>query len=420
MKQSKAVRLIQSRQATQTSKRDETTPQPATNYSRSSTPSTVLFSPGGRLRRSSSQATLQTPATPSNPQESNLQDTNSTDLAAHDTSPTQTQTSSWARASWVKHRFDSLRSNIYVSADGIYPRRACWESHANHTADAQAQDTPVRVLAMIEADVVRGMWTCCRRTRRDAPGCCRAAAHHVDPALDRCARCAAVYRRGGARERGGARRIYERWAHGSACRFHSGRCGFGRLGPGRWDCCGGDADAAGCCRGPHVPSSESSPADPPPEPAGGPPADPAERAGPRGGAAAGEHGAAPQADAGPPAATSAADDDSDEAAPPRPAQWPGPRPAAAGATGGHAGGGVAGGAGGGGGRGQCLRCRGAGGRGAEAGGGCRWHAGLFVEAAVRTRTLPASGPEAAVVAVDFQEVGMPLRTRMTRMTRIIG
>ena len=244
------------------------------------------------------------------------------------------QSSNWDHSYWVKRRFDNLRLNVYISADGIYPRRACWEDYANRSVDDD-HAVSVQILDRIQADTVSGMWSCCKKKKQDAAGCCAEETHVFDPGLERCAVCSKIY------PKNPPRGIYERSLRATACASHSGPFKFLALGVGHWACCGGDISAAGCCKAAHVPLRSD-------------------------------------------AAAGAAEE-----------EWRFCRSAGGDqARGPHH---------------VCLRCqqpletREQDGKG-QAEGGCRWHAGCYVAAAVRTRSLPPSAPDAVLVTVDMQEV----------------
>lgn len=155
--------------------------------------------------------------------------------------------SMWKYTNWIKKRYENLRVNVYISADGIYPRRACWEDYANRSGADGESTAPI--LDKIQADVVTGIWTCCKKKQPDAAGCCMADSHLIEIAYNRCSICSSIYVQPdlGKKKQG----IYERRMQATACCFHPGSFRFLSLGVGHWTCCGGDMSSSGCRKGPH-------------------------------------------------------------------------------------------------------------------------------------------------------------------------
>jgi hypothetical protein len=166
-------------------------------------------------------------------------------LDPHHQEPSR-QSSNWRYTNWTKKRFENLRSTVYISADGIYPRRACWEDYANRSVGDQA--TTARILDRIQSDVVQGMWTCCKKKKLEATGCHVAATHLVGNAFNRCSICSSIYPKVDEKSACG---LYERHIQATACHFHPGSFKFLSLGVGHWVCCGGDVETSGCCKGRH-------------------------------------------------------------------------------------------------------------------------------------------------------------------------
>jgi hypothetical protein len=110
------------------------------------------------------------------------------------------------------------------SADSLYPVRSAFERLGIDELNrlVYEEPDPAALLAAIEADVVAGAWSCCRRVDPAAPGCRRGP--HTDAVL-LCVRCGALHAR-------------EARPSPGACSYHAGALMRSKAGGVWWQCCG--------------------------------------------------------------------------------------------------------------------------------------------------------------------------------------
>ncbi|EKX50390.1 hypothetical protein GUITHDRAFT_135079 [Guillardia theta CCMP2712] len=149
------------------------------------------------------------------------------------------------------------KRRLLTSADAMFQQRECFSGVMEGKFKFERANPAV--LHMMQADVFKGMWSCCRKINANDIGCTQATGHNIKK--PRCAQCGQHFNLVTGKHKGYTADKDE------ACLFHPGTLETSRFGGTIWTCCrsSGYEDSSldqkvlegeyrwGCQRGPHVP-----------------------------------------------------------------------------------------------------------------------------------------------------------------------